>query len=117
MRVNEYKSLKEFINEYDVNCKSNVEHHRGIEFVYNNTYYRISWELMESQDLTIKADEMLGRYNVYIVKWKNGFGSEFSYELIGCYPNMNDLLKNCIIDNRKLCEVIMDDSIEIIGKD
>ena len=115
MRINEFNNLQEFIDEYDFKSKAECEKHIGIEFTYNNIYYRMCCEPLDISEFPILNDGKIGRYDVNIVNWKTD--TDFEYQLIGWYADMNDLLENCIIDGKKFKEVIMDDSTEIIGKD
>jgi len=115
MRVNEFKDLQEFINEYDFESNIDCEKHIGIEFTYNNNYYRMCCEPLDISEFPLLENGKLGRYDVNIVHWITD--TEFEYELIGWYSDMNDLLENCIIENKKFKDIIMDDNTEIIGKD
>ncbi len=40
-----------------------------------------------------------------------------SFELVGWYSDLEDVLDNCVIQGRKFRDVIMDDETEILGKD
>lgn len=118
MRINEYKSLLEFCQEYDENkYDESIEKHIGIEFVYNQMYYRMCREPIEESELPILSDGKKAQIDVNIVHWKDGFGSDFSYELVGWYSNLNDVLNNCVLQGQCFKDVIMDDATEIIGKD
>ena len=54
---------------------------------------------------------------VVVVHWKNGWLSDFDYELIGWYATLDDVLNNCKIQGRPFSEVIMDDATKIVSKD
>ncbi len=124
MRVNEYNNLDEFIFEY---CKgreaseSNIEkrqRYMGIEFLHNGVYYRMCREPYEEGVSPVLDGEKPGLFNVMIMHCeKLGYPIADSFENIGWYADIQDLLDNCIIDNRKFAEVIMDDSTRIMGKD
>ncbi len=124
MRVNEYNSLDDFIFEY---CKgretseSNTEKRRrymGIEFLYNGIYYRMCREPYEEGKTLMLADGRPGLYNVMIMHCeKLGYPIADSFESIGWFADIQDLLDNCEIDRKKFKEVIMDDSTRILGKD
>ncbi len=118
MRKNEYASLQEFCQEYDENYyNEDVEKHMGIEFIFNEVYYRLCREPLDDSQLPVLSNGKKAKIDVNIVHWKDGFGSDFSYELIGWYDSLNDVLDNCIIQGKSFREIIMDDTTEIIGKD
>ena len=123
MRVNEYNSLEEFIDEYSTGKSfswQNSDHKErfmGIEFTYNNVYYRMCREPIEDSKLPILQNGRIGRYDVMICHfWMNEY-KDNDFVLVGWYSDLNDVLENCIIDGRKFKDVIMDDSTKIEGKD
>ena len=113
MRVNEYKELKDFIYEYESGRSipaDNLDRQKfmGIEFKYNDVYYRYS-------DFT---KDKLQQYDVILLHCeKTGYPQSESYELIGWYADLDDVLENCMIQGRKFKDVIMDEQTEILGKD
>lgn len=115
MRINEYNNLQEFIDEYDIIVKYDVRRMYGIEFIYNNIYYRMCLEPIAEEDLPILNDGRRGKYDVMIVH--DIKSSNPKYELIGWYADMEDLLENCIIQDKKFKDVIMDNDTKIVGKD
>jgi hypothetical protein len=118
MRINEYTSLQAFCQEYDENRYNNeVEKHIGLEFIFNQVYYRMCREPLNENELPILNDGKKAKFDVNIVHWKNGFGSDFTYELVGWYSCLEDVLDDCIIQGKSFRDIIMDDSTEIIGKD
>ncbi len=117
MRKNEYNNLQEFCEEYDGNEYKSHQSFIGIEFTYNGKYYRMCREPLSEEDFPVLPDGRKGRYHVVQVQWENGWFGECSYELIGWYADMDDLLHNCQIDKHTFETVIMDDNTEIIGKD
>ena len=117
MRKNEYHSLQEFVEEYDGKEYKDQQSFIGIEFTYNNVYYRMCREPFPPDAFPILPDGRKGRYRVVIVHWKDGWLSDFEYELIGWYATLDDLLNICMIQGRPFAEVIMDDATKIISKD
>lgn len=115
MRVNEFNDLQEFIDEYDYASEKDCEKHIGIEFEYKSVYYRVCREPLPEEQLPVLEDGRLGRYSVQIIHWLAP--TEFDYELIGWYADMNSLLEDCVIDGRKFKDIIMDDDTRIDGKD
>lgn len=115
MRINEFNNLQEFIDEYDFLSTKDCEKHIGIEFVYKDTNYRVCCEPLDDAQLPILANGRKGRYDVNIINWEND--TQFEYELVGWYADMNDLLENCMIGDRKFKDVIIDDETRITGKD
>lgn len=117
MRKNEYDTLDEFCREYDEVDYKNQRGFMGIEFTYRDVYYRMCREPIPETDRPILSNGKRGRYRVVIVHWKDGWFSDFEYELIGWYEDINDLLDNCRLGDMKFKDVIMADETEIIGKD
>ena len=114
MRVNEYQNLNEFIYEYDSGRRSSNETHKrkfmGIEFLYNNVYYRMCREPLDEKNNAV--------YQVSVMHCeKVGYPVAENFELIGSYEDIYDLLENCIIDNKKFELVIMDDKTKILSQD
>lgn len=124
MRINEYNNLEEFIYEYEKGRAPSTEHSKrrymGIEFKYNGEYYRMCREPVkeDDEDAVWLDDGRLGRYDVMLMHCENtGYPLAESYDLIGWYADIYDVLENCIIQGKKFKEVIMDDSTEILGQD
>ena len=117
-RKNEYTSLQEFREEYDGISYKKHRSFIGIEFTYHDVYYRMCREPLVDEHLPTLPNGNKGHYNVVIVHWKNGeWFSDYEYELIGWYENIEDLLQNYYIDGKKFKDIIMADETEIIGKD
>ena len=75
MRVNEYKELKDFIYEYESGRSiptDNLDRQKfmGIEFKYNDVYYRMCREPLDENEKVTLSDGRTGQYDVifYIVK-------------------------------------------------
>lgn len=117
MRENEYNNLQEFIEEYDGKKYKAHRSFIGIEFTYRNIYYRMCREPLADDELPTLSDGTKGHYRVVIVHWKNGWFSDFDYELIGWYHNIEDLLNNCNLNGQPFRDVIMANETKIIGKD
>ncbi len=123
MRVNEYKELKDFIYEYESGRSIPVDNldrqkFMGIEFKYNNVYYRMCREPLDENEKVTLADGRKGQYDVMILHCeKTGYPQSESCELIGLYADLDDVLENCLIQGRKFKAVIMDEQTEILGKD
>lgn len=123
MRINEYNSLDEFIDEYYKGVEmpwqssDGKRRYMGIEFSYKGVYYRMSREPGEDDEMSKLPDGRIGRYDVMICHWAMPEFKDDDFILIGWYSDLNDVLENCIIDGRKFKDVIMDDSTKIEGKD
>lgn len=123
MRINEYNSLDEFIDEYYKGVEmpwqssDGKRRYMGIEFSYKGVYYRMCREHDEDDEMPKLPDGRIGRYDVMICHWAMLEFKDDDFILIGWYSDLNDVLENCIIDGRKFKDVIMDDSTKIEGKD
>ena len=114
MRINEYKSLDEFICEYDSGRRPSTETQprkfMGIEFFYGGVCYRMCFEPAENDEPRF--------YYVYIVHCESrGCPAADRFEVIGRCENFQDMLENFLIDDKPFKEVIMDDNTKILGKD
>ena len=117
MRQNEYHRLQEFIEEYDGKEYKAHQSFSGSEFTYHGVYYRMCREPERESLWPNFSDGTKGRSRVVLVHWKDGWFSDFTYELIGWYRDLDDLLDNCWITGKTFREVIMADETKIIGKD
>ena len=118
MRINEYEKFEDFYYEYaygkafswqDPNKK---ERFRGLEFTYNDEYYRMCNEPLKEEDFPILPNGKKGHYSTMIDKT-----GHFDWEILGWYENLDDVLDNWIIDGKKFREVIMADETKIEWKD
>lgn len=123
MRINEYNSLDEVIDEYAYgrqmpwNSKDGKTRYMGLEFSYNGVYYRICNEPLEEDEFPILEDGRKGKYCTYIMHvWMPEFEDDDIVEL-KWYADLYDALDNWIIEDRPFKEVIMDDNTKIEGKD
>lgn len=110
MRINEYNSFEEFYEEYNYDRDVMQGHLTGIQFKYNNKYYRLSKDYYES------AHEPL-KYWCYIITNYERSDPEEDFELVGKYHTLDEALDNWNIDGKKLRDVIMDDQTQILDKD
>lgn len=123
MRINEYNNLQEFIYEYESGRSlpsDNIDRQKfmGIEFKFNGVYYRMCREPMDESNVVMLPNGKIGQYDVMILHCENtGYPLSESFELIGWYADLSDVLENCIIQGHKFRDVIMDDNTEILGKD
>lgn len=114
MRTNEYNNLDEFIYEYDSGRRSSDGNHKrkfmGIEFLNNGVYYRMCREPLD--------DRKNGFYQVSIMHCeKFGYPIAESFEIIGSYSDIDDLLDNCILSGRNFRDVIVDADTQILSQD
>lgn len=123
MRINEYNNIDEFIDDYykgtemPWDSKDEKRRYMGIEFTYNNVYYRMCREPGDDKDMPRLSDGRIGRYDVIICHcWMDDFKDD-DFILIGWYSDLEDVLENCNIDGRKFKDIIMDDNTKIEGKD
>lgn len=123
MRLNEYKNLEEFIDEYAYGKsfswqnEDHKERFRGIDFTYNNTIYRLCNEPLREDQFPILENGEKGKYCTYIMH--NMMRNVEDDEIIelGWYIDLYDALDNWIIEGKSFREVIMDDNTIIEGKD
>jgi hypothetical protein len=69
---------------------------------------------MYKSECTILPDGKEALFGVYVLIEKK---PPRRYTLIGEYADMDSLLNDCNIEGRKFCEIIMDDSTILLGKD
>ncbi|MCR5024117.1 MAG: hypothetical protein K6A90_07275 [Lachnospiraceae bacterium] len=94
------------------------QRYMGIEFLYKGVYYRMCREPYEEGVTPMLDDGRPGLYNIMIMHCeKLGYPIADSFESIGWYADIQDLLDNCIIDDHPFKDIIMDDSTSIMGKD
>lgn len=122
MTKNEYKDLDKFIYEYDSGRHSSDNSHgrkfMGLEFFYNNVYYRMCREPLSDEERPKLKNGKLGFYQVSIMHCeKLGYPIADEFDLIGWYSDIYDLLENCLIEDKKFKDVIIDEKTEILSKD
>lgn len=118
MRINEYNNLEEFTSQYCGWWDPSEGKWLGLEFKYNGKYYRFHTGIIGEKDKMILPNGKQGKFSVYkIICEKEQYPFADDYKLIGRYADMDDVLENCIIDDKKFKEVIMDNSTEILGQD
>lgn len=72
----------------------------------------------EYNERPVLANNRFGYYNVTIMHCDSmGYPMADSFESIGWYSDLDDLLEHCIIDGNAFKEVIMDDNTIILGQD
>ncbi len=116
MRVNEYNTLDEFINEYTGIWDPSEGHWFGLDFKYDGVVYRLNTGSMYNESNTILLDGRTAIYGLYQSADK-AKENDRKFVLLGEYADMNDLLESEVIQNQKFSEIIMNDSTEILGKD
>jgi len=114
MRVNEYNTLDEFINEYIGIWNPSEDHWYGLDFKYDDKVYRLHTGSMYNATNTTLKDGRTAIFGLYQVADNSNVKG---YVLLGEYADMNDLLESSVIGNRKFKDIIMDDGTEILGKD
>jgi len=124
MRINEYETIDDFIFEYsqgrEFSWQNNEQRERfsGIEFKYDDTYYRMCREPYDENHTHILKNGAPALYDVMILHCsKHGYPLVDKYELVGWYANLDDVLDNCIISNQCFRNIIMHDNTEILSKD
>jgi hypothetical protein len=116
MRLNEYNTLNEFTSEYVGEWNPSEGHWLSLDFLYNGKEYRLHTGTMYESKCTILPDGKEALFGVYVLTEKKP-QTNHRYTLIGEYADMDSLLNDCKIDGRKFCEIIMDDSTILLGKD
>lgn len=110
MRINEYNSLDEFIDEYGSGeWNPSLGHYIGIEFKYKNKSYRMCCEPNQGYS----KEEAKAPFHVYQIIDID----KSEYLTIGMYSSLQEVLNNCLIDGVLFKDVIMDDSTYIDSKD
>ena len=106
MRINEYQSLAEFIDEYSVgtempwDSREGKRRYMGIEFSYNGIYYRMCREPGPDDMMPILQDGRIGRYDVMIMhNMMDGYQDD-DIITIGWYSDLNDVLETCMIGGK-----------------
>lgn len=123
MRINEYKSLNEFIDEYSTGKsfswenEDRKERFMGIDFFYNGTCYRMCREPGLDENMPKLKDGRVARYCTYIMHNLMDTCDDDEIIDLDWYADLNDTLDNWIIEGRKFRDVIMDDNTLIYGKD
>lgn len=116
MRLNEYKSLGEFMSQYTGEWGPSDGHWYGLDFSYHGTEYRLHTGSMYNSEDSILSDGRVALFGIY-KKRECKFDSCNQYELLGEYADMHDLLESRVIEGRPFSEVIMDDYTELLGQD
>ena len=117
MRKNEYENLKQFYDEFCGEPNPDGDTSIGVEFVYNKTYDRMCHE---PDWANLPKDESGKQYEfaVYEVDWHGErFNPNFTYTVIGLYHSLDAVLENCILQEQKFKDVIMNDETKIICRD
>lgn len=109
MRKNEYNSIDEFKKQYIGIWAPSDGHWYGLDFIYNQTEYRLQTGKMYSDE----KDAMFGLYRKRVA---SEYGNN-DYILLAQFDDMNTLLDSSVIDNRKFSEIIIDDNTELVGQD
>lgn len=115
MRINEYQSLEEFTSQYTGEWAPSDGHWYGLEFRYKAHDYRLHTGIMHGNDpeQDEKGREIL--FGLYAMNPPANEGAQF--QRLASFATMEDLLRYTGIDNRPFCEIIMDDSTQILGQD
>lgn len=66
MRINEYKSINEFIGEYSGERNDKYDIVYGLDFKFNEKLYRMSIDQIEPDDLRKKFERKLKRKLEYM---------------------------------------------------
>jgi len=111
MRINEYKCLEDFINEYNGKYEIGDEFHMGLEFEYKGQIYRFCRESNDPLFFIIykRGPEIKINPNRF-------YNCLTQVEIFRCY-SMKEVLETKIIDNRPFKDVIMDDNTLMLSKD
>lgn len=113
MRKNEYNSLLEFTNEYVGEWSPSNGHWLGLDFLFNGTEYRLHTGSMYNEEDTVLPDGRVAVFGLYKLTNKENH----TYDLLGEYADMQELLKSDVIDNTSFKDIIMYDETVILGKD
>ena len=112
MRVNEYKSLSDFTNEYTGIWDPSDCHWLGLDFKFDDCTYRLNTGSMYSKINTILPDGREALFGLY-----QSYNDSSDYILLGEYADMDDLLDSRVIKGIKFRDIIINSSTEILGKD
>lgn len=111
IRVNEYKCIEDFVNEYDGKFELGDEFHQGLEFKYKGQEYRICREY----DTTFYVYRIEDKWETH--SYEYFVNSMPVFKTLGIVETMEGLLESTFIDRRPFKEVIMDDNTMILSKD
>ena len=121
MRLNEYKCLDDFVNEYDGKHEKGDEFHIGLDFKYKGIEYRMCHEPHDRRyHVTTQTASEYCEVKQVLHFEPNPRFPWLDYSdvyLIGTYDTIDDLLDAECIDNRPFRDVIMDDGTVMLGKD
>ncbi len=113
MKKNEYNAIEEFISEYQGVRDPVNNKWLGLEFKYDNRYFRLS---TDSPHELKGCDKVFCLYK-FLVTGPCYFLDNDGCELLGEFENIESLLDSLVIDEIKFREIIMDDNTEILAKD
>ena len=121
---NIYTSLKEFEYEYMVgrefSWQNNEKRERfmGIEFKYDNGYYRMCREPFDEEHPPVLKNGKRGVYHMMVMHCeKSGYPNVEQFETIGWFASLETLLSDCYLKNRQFKEIIIDPDTEILSQD
>lgn len=118
MRINEFNNLEEFKSQYCGWWDPSEGKWLGLEFKYNNRFYRFHTGLMLDEKKPILPNGKEGKFCIYeMICEKEKYPSCDRYQLIGWYSDMDDLLERCIINGEKFEKIITEDDTEILAQD
>ena len=114
MRINEYRSLDEFISQYVGEWGPSDGHWYGLDISFHGTEYRLHTGSMYNDKDTILPDGRVALFGLYR---KSAPNTDPQYALLGEYADMHDLLESRVIEGIPFSEIIMDDYTELLGQD
>ena len=117
MRVNEYKTLEEFVSQYIGEWGPSDGHWLGLDFLYAGNEYRLHTGSMYEEGNTILPNGRTALFGLYLKRDQNGDGDGRQYLLLEEFADMESLLESRIICDTPFKEVIMDDMTELLGQD
>ncbi len=105
MRINEYNNIEEFLSEYTGKRDPANNLWYGLEFKYNNLYYRLDY---------VSKSIILMRLKI---KKNNSYPSSSGYDILGEFQSMGDLLEFEVENGKSFKEIIIDENTELLSKD
>lgn len=109
MKNNNY-TLNDFIREYKGDYCQEYETYIGMEFMYKNTWYRMSREVGDNDRFYLIKVSLIDEK-------KPGYSENLKYEILAIYDTIYELLESRAIDNKLFQDILFDEETEILSQD
>lgn len=105
MRTNEYTELQEFLSEYTGRRDPANNLWYGLEFKYNDNYYRLDYVSNSIKLTRLKFEN------------NTNYPDSSGYDILGEFQSVNELLECSVDGNKVFKDVIIDENTELLSKD